>query len=409
MRLARLNRRSVPCLIVFAVFLAWSDLRAQTTSWVATSTDDWFAATNWTNGVPNLSSTATIATGGMAQINGSTAQAADLTIGTPGFAGYYSSVDVIGGAPLELSSNLTVNAGGIIFGSANTNAVVTIDPGGTVLNHGQISGGGISFGGYNWYDQAPVALDFSGGGTLNNTGVIVGSAQTPNFVFGDGAVRVDGASGNITNAGVIGGANGISLLNNGTILNKTGATIYGSALNDNGFNSASGAGIFLAAGGSITNQAGATIQGLGQFSWGIHTVSPVPVYIDNAGTISGNVDGINVNSDSQITNEKGGSITSSMESAIAVTTGSNSVIRNSGTISSIATDGSPTIAMFYGGTIVNNATGVITSSDGNAISIGFQGNSGPTALSNYGTINGNVTLANQPNTVLLFTGGQTAI
>jgi hypothetical protein len=111
----------------------------------------------------------------------------------------------------------------------------------------------------------------------------------------------------------------------------------------------SGAGIFLANGGSITNQAGATIQGTGQYSWGINSFSSVPVSIDNAGTISGNVNGINVDGDSTITNKAGGLLTSSLKSAIAVTNGSHSVITNSGTISSTATDCSPAIALLFWG------------------------------------------------------------
>jgi hypothetical protein len=144
MRLAPSNRRSVPLLFLFAVFLASGDLRAQTTNWINVGQGDWFTATDWSNGVPNLSSTATIATAGTAQITGSTAQAADLTIGTSGgYPGYSSAVQLIGGASLEVSSSLTVNNNGEIYGSGNApplGAMVTIDPGGTVLNNGLIAG-----------------------------------------------------------------------------------------------------------------------------------------------------------------------------------------------------------------------------------------------------------------------------
>ena len=63
MRLGCSNYRSVPWLIVLAAFLASGDLRAQTTNWINVGLDNWFTATDWSNGVPNLSSSATIANG----------------------------------------------------------------------------------------------------------------------------------------------------------------------------------------------------------------------------------------------------------------------------------------------------------------------------------------------------------
>jgi hypothetical protein len=176
------------------------------------------------------------------------------------------------------------------------------------------------------------------------------------------------AAGTVTNAGFISGENGVVFTGGGSVTNQARGVIQGIALNDNGYDSNTGSGIYAFTNSNpvtIVNEANATIEGTGTYSWGIHTGS-TPVSVDNFGLISGNVDGINNNGDSQITNEAGGSITSSMESAIAVSGGSNTVITNSGTISSTATDGSAAIALFYGGTIINNASGVITGNDGNA-------------------------------------------
>ncbi len=125
--------------------------------------------------------------------------------------------------------------------------------------------------------------------------------------------------------------------------------------------------IALLFGGTVVNYASGVITGNDGMAISVG-------FQPNYGIISGNVDGINNNSDSQITNEAGGLITSSMEPAIAVSYGSHSIITNSGTISSTATDGSPAIALFVGGTVVNNASGVITGNDGKAITVGFQGN-----------------------------------
>jgi len=68
---------------VLGVLLAFSNLQAQTTNWIAPpGSADWFTNTNWDSGVPGPSSIATIANGGTADINGSLGQVDSLTIGT---------------------------------------------------------------------------------------------------------------------------------------------------------------------------------------------------------------------------------------------------------------------------------------------------------------------------------------
>ncbi|MBV8276622.1 MAG: hypothetical protein JO170_15365, partial [Verrucomicrobia bacterium] len=375
--------RSVPWLIIFTVFLTWSDLRAQTTNWIAPGSANWFTATDWSNGIPTLSSTATIANGGTAQIIGSTGQVGTLTIGTADGSSS-GSLNVTGGGGLQVGT-LTVQKDGTI--NSNGSGIAQIDAGGTVANSGTISG--LS------------GLELNGGGTVTNSagGSIQGSTTAPVQWPYNGGVTI--STGTVTNAGTISGENGVVFTGGGgSVTNQAGGVIQGIALNDNGYDSNTGSGIYAFANSNpvtIVNGANATIEGTGTYSWGIHTGS-TPISVDNYGLISGNVDGINNNGDSQIINEQGGWITSSMESAIATTNGSNTVITNSGNILSTATDGSPAIAMFYGGTINNNAGGVITGQDGNAIGIGYQGDTGPTTLSNSGTINGNVTLADLPNT-----------
>lgn len=136
LHLACSNRRPVPWLIVFVLFLAWSDLRAQNTDyWHATSTADWFKATNWTNGVPNLSSM--VAVGGYyaevyeygvpfsvefgygkAAIEGSPAQVGELTTGDvhnhPKINGNVTLADQPNAAYLYTGGKGTINAGGMI-------------------------------------------------------------------------------------------------------------------------------------------------------------------------------------------------------------------------------------------------------------------------------------------------------
>ena len=80
LRLAVSGIRNCKFLLVFAILVAATVLRAQTWN---DGVGDWFFYGNWTppNG-PTANSVVTVANGGTAQVAGATANAGDLTIGS---------------------------------------------------------------------------------------------------------------------------------------------------------------------------------------------------------------------------------------------------------------------------------------------------------------------------------------
>jgi outer membrane autotransporter protein len=310
-----------------------------------------------------------------------------------------SSFGGIGFSNGNASGTITNNAGGIIRGTGvnsfgiadgSTNVI-------NVINSGTISGGGS-------------AIILSGGGSVTNnaTGSITGSPSASTNGFTAGGVLVSGATGNVTNSGLISGQCGIVLSNGGTITNNAGGTIQGIGLNENGLNSTTGSGILLAGNSSvnnsITNNAGGMITGTGTDSWGIKSYS-TPVNITNFGAISGDLVGINVNGGGTLNNEVGAFVTAKTGVAVIMTSAETETIVNSGTIMS---SGSAAIAFRDGtsGSVTNNPGGVLTGTGGVAILSQTPATTGSINVLNAGTINGAVNLGNASNVVTLVTGGK---
>src|SRR5580692_10261840 len=117
---------------------------AAITEWIDPRTGEWFNSDDWSNGVPNATSTAVVANGGTAVIEESddsdrysaTAQVGTLTIGSVGGSGG----TVIEGTRgiLDIYKGLVVEANGALKSLSGTAAFVF--NGGTVMNSGTISG-----------------------------------------------------------------------------------------------------------------------------------------------------------------------------------------------------------------------------------------------------------------------------
>lgn len=290
-------------------------------------------------------------------------------------------------------------AGGTISG--NSVALQSTSTGTTTIdNAGDIVGGIVSTGGGDLVIdnvasgnivRVPFgsAIDMSNGGaiTLTNAGDVVGS--------GWGVVGRDAAD---------------SIVNSGRIAS---GTISGETITASGAN-----GIEFQAGGTITNLSGGQIIGNG------NAITGGAVVLDNqaGASISGTFTGVNLSGAAQVTNA--GSITGgtgSFDSAVRLNSAGatldnlaggtiaagrgvsmfgNGVVTNAGTITSNCAAPSfqcAAVIMFAGGTVANEATGLITSS---ARTVAGQGTI--TNVINSGSI---VSTSSNDVAVILFAGG----
>jgi autotransporter-associated beta strand protein len=335
-----------------------------------------------------------------------------LTV-TP-LAGTGSSVlQVLSGSTLQILDGGFVNLGGFAvdnFGHIN------IGPNGSfgTLTAGRVDNektgtitGGLEF-------------DSPTGGTVVNAGQI--SGRVFSGVTGTGILVTEGP-GNIINTGTISGDNAIELDNGGSVNNS--GNITGTRNGEGG-----GAGIDLNNGGAVVNNADGKITGTNEgilsslpFSGTTGEVNaaaaqpaavaaPPAVTIENSGTISG-ATGIEADAGGSVTNNAGGVIQGTAGNGIAAlpTFAGNPpalTVVNSGIISG---SGAAAIDLESGGSITNNAGGVIASDAENPAIIA---NGGTLTFTNAGTITGSVTLDNLPETIpfvnhaTLVTGGSIA-
>ena len=242
---------------------------------------------------------------------------------------------------------------------------------GTVTNAGAITG--TSFDG----------IRTLGGLTLQNlaSGVIAGG-QAGVYVLGEG---------DITNAGRITGASfnsGIGLAS-GTVTNLAGGVISGGDAVGGGNVSVTNAGtilgsstsIFIGGAGSVTNEAGEVIEGgtaVGSYG--------APITVTNSGLIVGtantstNGQGVRLDQGGTVVNNATGVITSSASAAVYVYRGSGAnTVTNFGKITSSAGEG----VRVEGPASVTNAAGASISGE-----TGVSMNGSPSQLTNAGTIVG---------------------
>jgi hypothetical protein len=372
-----------------------------TKTWAPDDTNNWLNPGNWTPvGVPAPTDDVGIAGigEGAAQLTlGQAANAQTVTLGvvtegyTPGELDVTGAIlnitpptvtpnpglQVLSGSTLQITGGGVVNVG-----------LFTVDNFGTINIGADGTGGGLLAGTFINHPTGVIAggvlLEALSGGTVDNAGQISGLAEE-----GDGIVVTSGP-GIITNSGTITGLSAIDLDNGGSITNS--GTITGT----------NGAGVNFFNGGTLINNTGGTITGAndgvlapGSFPdsgvgiGAVEAAAAAPaVTIINSGTISG-ATGIEADSGGSVTNNAGGVIQGTEGEGIAALPDSGVspaalTVVNSGTIT-----GTTAVEIDGGGSVTNNAGGIIRGTDG--VGVLELPNSGVTpafAVVNSGTISG---------------------
>jgi len=391
--------------------LGMANSRAQTipstppnTVWVGTPGSSWFDAGNWnTDAVPTTTDDVGIGLGGPAEIVGEeTATARTVTLGVVNKgSGAYSpgELDVVGGA-LEVGP--TPQSGIVANPSLQVLSKSTL----------QIQDGGfVNLGTFVVENYGTIDIGTEGdGGTLTAGAVINRSSGVIN-----GGLTFEAATGGtVINAGQISGLvfSGVTVGDGVLVFNGQGnITNSGTISGTNGIEFLDGGSVTNSANGKITGTSDGILSSLpfsGTTGEAAAQAPPVAaaapaVTIVNSGTISG-ATGIEADAGGTVTNNAGGVIQGTDGDGIASLPNSGAaplVVVNSGTVQGAA-DG---VDLEGGGTVTNNAGGSIISGEGNPAVVS---NGGPLTFSNAGKIEGAVILADFANQATLVTGGTIA-
>ncbi len=190
--------------------------------------------------------------------------------------GSIAAIGTTGAAIAFVQGGYVSNAASGVISSAQRTGVYIAHAAGTVVNAGQINGGGGKAG-----------VNLSGGGSLINqvNGTITGGAT------GHSEVYMTGAAGTVTNFGLLTGGSGVALFAGGTVINDgtIGGTVAGAGVFITGasggvVNAGLMGNVGLASGGAVTNQASGTIAG-----------AAAGVNVNGAGTVisAGTIEGGN--------------------------------------------------------------------------------------------------------------------
>jgi hypothetical protein len=399
-------------------------------TWASEVISSWFTGENWNpNGVPGAADDVGVGSRSTALIEDEAAVARTVTLGVVNDGAYTpGQLEVIGatltitpptgtlnpGLQVLAGSTLTIGGEGAVnlgtftvenFGQINVGA----DGSGGTLNAGTVinrNGGTINGG-----------LTFEGGGTVTNAGQISGLVFS-GVTVGTGIVAFDGAGAiTNTNSGTISGTNGVELDDGGSVTNAGRISGTGEA------------GVEFFDGGSLTNSAGGTITGTSRgvlsptelpesgiseqaAAIAAQAADPPAVIVTNSGTISG-ATGVEIDTGGSVTNNAGGIIRGTggegVGDGIGVAALPNSgvapeplAVANSGTISGTNT----AIDLEGGGSITNNSGASIVAGAGNPAVIA---NGGPLIFLNAGTITGSVTLDTLPGTAANFANQATLV
>jgi hypothetical protein len=349
---------------------------------------------------------------------------AALYVDTNTFGEITNNGELSGAHGILLSAGGDVVNRGQVTGAVN--GAIDLDAGGTVSNYGVITANGtgpgiyvnIAFG--NVYNKGQinashVGVEFKDGGTINNLGTI--SSPSHNAVLTYGIASLSNAGLIISNAGT---NSAVSLHGGGSLFNKAGGTISGPTHNgiyidaagvtnayvsnagvitgyhgvqvSNGSGSLSNSGVIigltkaavdLLGGGSLTNNLGGTIASQGTAD-GVYTNGGLGTVL-NSGLISvaaGGLSGIGLETGGFASNASSGTIASANHDVVAVGV---ATFINAGVISSTGT--SAEIVLQAGGTVINQAGGMVLGPTGTGVYVNGTGGQTGTVL-NAGSIIG---------------------
>jgi fibronectin-binding autotransporter adhesin len=283
-------------------------------------------------------------------------------------------VTLAAGAELSNGATGTVTAAGSAAVYAGTGDAATVVNAGTILSTGLYAA--IGLGGGTVINQAGATIagyDGIGGGpggalTVINGGSIIATGGVAITLSGYGSVT-NQSGGTISGYQGIYAADGLSVVNDGTIIGQATG-------------SARAAGIELSGSGTVTNQTDGLISGANGIDG-----SDAAVDVVNDGTITGSTGfglyaGVYLVDGGSVTNDSTGLIQGYQ--AVLGGAGGTLTVVNQGTIASLAPDGYG-IQLLGGGSVTNQSGGVITGYDG------VHGTGNPLTVVNAGTILGDPT------------------
>ena len=285
------RHRSVVLWPLLALLVAAVPAFGQTTVWTD-ATGDWFAAGNWSAGVPDSSTTAQINNGGTAQIMSSGATASEVDLGVlAGDAGTLSIFDTgnlqdggamnigqagagtlnitNGGSVSDASATVGASSGSIgvalidgagstwshdagitVGGNAKGTGTITISGGGNMssggtgagstIGHNPTSSGTVNVtgAGSTWTNQASLTLSDAGGdaflnvtsgGVVSNGDATLGAFSAHTFVTVDGTGSTWTISGDLSVGHLFGGVGTVSISQGGQVTNTNGFIADGSS------------------------------------------------------------------------------------------------------------------------------------------------------------------------------------
>lgn len=379
-----------------------------TTSWSSSATGSWATSANWNNKTPGAITDTTVANGGTAQVNGISALAKNVSVGSGGNAG---TVLIANGGTLALSGNMTIGnsgngtvvvdgGGSLLVGSGNGTITIANGAGtagklqignasaaGTVSAASIVGGGGNALVLFNHNSASSVFSPsmsgnlavsqigsgktiltgnntYSGDTTIANGTLQIGNGGAAGSITGnitDNSHLIFNRSDNLTFSGIIGGSGDVTKMGAGVLTFTNINTYTGQTFVSAGTLTVTGA--VSGAGGLVTVAAGATLNGTGTLNRDI-TVSAGGTLASTL-SVTGQVTLANQQSVGAVAS---GTTTASSGQQLNITTATGGTINTSAGTASVGTLGGATLnAGNWGATVTNLNSGTVNTSGGSLV------------------------------------------